>query len=156
MDGRSGLFSFWSLIHPWSQWISGSPIFYLGEKISKQLRLLLKFGKKKNSLFDSRSNWIIKNNWWPFKKVLRKMKFPQPYLGRTYCVLKYLSSLKKEEEMWRLKSRSLWLQVGDKNTSSFTSRPKERQWRNRVEEITTQEGEVLSSIEDIKKATSTF
>jgi hypothetical protein len=32
---------------------------------------------------------------------------------------KYLRSLKKEEELWRLKSRSLWLQADDKNTFFF-------------------------------------
>jgi hypothetical protein len=53
---------------------------------------------------------------------------------------KYVKSLKDEETIWRLKSRSLWLQVGDKNTTFFHKQAKVRQWRNRVEEIKLQSG----------------
>jgi hypothetical protein len=66
-----------------------------------------------------------------------------------------MKSLKDEETLWRMKSRSLWLKVGDKNTSFFHKQEKARQWRNRVEEIKSQSGELISSFEEIKKETST-
>jgi hypothetical protein len=68
---------------------------------------------------------------------------------------KYMKALKDEEMIWRLKSRSLWLQAGDKNTSFFHKQEKARQCRNRVEEIKSQSGEFITSFEEIKKATST-
>ena len=40
-----------------------------------------------------------------------------------------------EEEHWRLKSKSLWLQAGDMNTSCFHKHAKARQYRNNVKEI---------------------
>lgn len=63
---------------------------------------------------------------------------------------KYIKALKREEEMWRIKSKSLWLQAGDKNTNFFHKHAKARQWRNRVEGITTQRSEVLTTMEAIK------
>jgi hypothetical protein len=65
----------------------------------------------------------------------------------------YIKSL-KDESMWRLKSRSVWLQAGDKNMSFFHKQAKVRQWCNMVEEIKTHSREVLSSFEDIKHEAS--
>ena len=66
----------------------------------------------------------------------------------------YLKSLNAEEPMWRLKSRSLWLKDGDKNTSFFHKQARARQWRNRVEEIKTPSGGKTSSFEKIKNLAS--
>jgi hypothetical protein len=55
-----------------------------------------------------------------------------------YVFQKYIKSLKDKESFWRIKSRSQWLQVGDKNMSFFHTQTKVRQWWNRVEEIKTQ------------------
>jgi hypothetical protein len=49
----------------------------------------------------------------------------------------YMRVLHKEEKEWRLKSRALWLQAGDKNTYFFHKQAKARQHRNIVEEIKT-------------------
>jgi hypothetical protein len=38
----------------------------------------------------------------------------------------YQSVLRNEEETWRLKSHSLWLKVGDKNTKLFHNQAKAR------------------------------
>ena len=48
----------------------------------------------------------------------------------------YQKILHEEEETWRLKSRSLWLNSGDKNTKFFQRQTKARLWRNKVKEIT--------------------
>jgi hypothetical protein len=44
----------------------------------------------------------------------------------------YISTLRDEEEKWRLNSRSLWLQAGDRNTKFFHRQFKARVWRNCV------------------------
>jgi hypothetical protein len=52
----------------------------------------------------------------------------------------FQSVLKKEEEMWHIKSHNLWLQAEDKNTSFFHCQSKARLWKNKVEEIKSTEG----------------
>jgi hypothetical protein len=66
---------------------------------------------------------------------------------------KFQSTLKKEEDMWCLKSRSLWLQDGDRNRPFFHNQAKARLWKNKVLEINTSDGEVISSFEEIKTMT---
>jgi len=66
-----------------------------------------------------------------------------------------MKALKDEEFIWRLKSRSLWLQAKDKNTSFFHKQAKAWQCRNKVKEIKSQSGEFITSSEEIKKETST-
>jgi hypothetical protein len=67
---------------------------------------------------------------------------------------KYMKALHNEEMVWRLKSRVLWLQVGDKNTSFFHKHTKARQHKNSMEEIKTRSRALISSFEEIKKATT--
>jgi hypothetical protein len=66
----------------------------------------------------------------------------------------YLRALHNEEKEWRLKSRALWLQAGDKNTSFFHKQAKARQHRNTVEEIKTASGDRVNSFKEIKKEAS--
>jgi hypothetical protein len=66
----------------------------------------------------------------------------------------YIRALHNEEKEWRLKSRALWLQAGDKNTSFFHKQAKARQHKNTVDEIKKATGEVINSFEEIKKEAS--
>jgi len=66
----------------------------------------------------------------------------------------YLRVLHNEEKEWRLKSRALWLQEGDKNTSFFHKHAKTRQHINTVEEIKIASGDRVNSFEEIKKEAS--
>ena len=52
----------------------------------------------------------------------------------------YQKILHKEEETWRLKSRSLWLTSGDRNTKFFQKQTKARIQRKKVKEITKVDG----------------
>ena len=56
----------------------------------------------------------------------------------------------KEEEEARLKSRSLWLKTGDKNTSFFHNTMKIRRARNQIEKIQVESKEVRGA-EELKK-----
>jgi hypothetical protein len=44
----------------------------------------------------------------------------------------YIQALNEEDITWILKSRSLWLQAGDQNTSFFHRQTKTRQWINQI------------------------
>jgi hypothetical protein len=66
----------------------------------------------------------------------------------------YLRALHNEEKEWRLKSRSLWLQAEDKNTSFFYKQAKERQHKNIMDEIKKSTGEIINSFDEIKKEAS--
>jgi hypothetical protein len=44
-------------------------------------------------------------------------------------------SFKKEEEYYKIKSKILWLQAGDKNASYFDKQSKARKQRNNVKDI---------------------
>jgi ribonuclease HI/exonuclease III len=61
-------------------------------------------------------------------------------------------SLRKEEEYWRIKSRSLWLKAGDRNTSFFHRQYRARLSRNHISEIKTTEGQVSKGFTQIKAA----
>ena len=63
----------------------------------------------------------------------------------------YIRALSKEESMWRLNSRSLWLQVGDKNTAFFHRQAKAKQCINQVTEIKTHSRETISDFDQIKQ-----
>jgi hypothetical protein len=63
----------------------------------------------------------------------------------------YICALLEEESMWRLNSRSLWLQAGDKNTAFFHRQAKAKQWINQVIEIKSQSGETISDFDQIKQ-----
>ena len=66
---------------------------------------------------------------------------------------KTYNSFRSEEEYWRLKSRSLWLKAGDRNTTYFHRQYRARLSRNHIAEITTSSGQVHKGFEQIKEAT---
>jgi len=63
----------------------------------------------------------------------------------------YHKACRVEEEYWRQKSRSLWLQVGDKNTSYFHKQFEARKQYKNVSEIQFQD-KLIKDFEGIKKA----
>eukprot|EP00253_Pinus_taeda_P004488 PITA_04488 len=60
-------------------------------------------------------------------------------------------SFRKEEEYWRLKSRSLWLKAGDRNTSFFHQQCRARLSRNYIAEIKTSEGQTCKGFQQVKE-----
>jgi hypothetical protein len=64
--------------------------------------------------------------------------------------MEYQKILHEEEETWRLKSRSLWLTSGDRNTKFFQRQTKARLWRNKVKEITKEDGTKIDDFHQIQ------
>lgn len=58
----------------------------------------------------------------------------------------------KEMEMWRLRSQSVWLQAGDKNTTYFHRQTKVRHHKRIELEIILEDGYVLNIFPNIKEA----
>eukprot|EP00253_Pinus_taeda_P029111 PITA_29111 len=69
-----------------------------------------------------------------------------------YSQRKAYNSFRNEEEFWRLKSRSLWLKAGDRNTTYFHRQYRARISRNHIVEISTSSGQVSRGFEQIKEA----
>lgn len=59
-------------------------------------------------------------------------------------------AFRREEEYWRLKSCSLWLKAGDRNTSFFHRQYKARLSRNHITEIKNEEGQIYNKFDQIK------
>ena len=60
-------------------------------------------------------------------------------------------ALRREEEYWRVNSRSTWLQAGDKNTSFFYKQAECRKNHNTIREIHSQ-GQTFNKFDEIKQA----
>ena len=105
------------------------------------------------------SHWRSKNNT-NSGKIISKLKSE---IQKTYdspCIdYAHLSSLKAqlqlqyrlEEEFWRMKSRVLWLQAGDRNTKFFHAKAKQRRNYNRISYIQDEKGKIITKAKDIFK-----
>lgn len=61
-----------------------------------------------------------------------------------------------EEEEWTLKSRSLWLKVGDKNIAFFHNVARIRRIPNQINSIKDNEGKEVIGQEEIKKEACSY
>lgn len=59
--------------------------------------------------------------------------------------------LAREESFWRQKSRECWLREGDRKTSFFHKSAKVRRCSNRRQQIKSNQGNILTKIEDINR-----
>ena len=70
-----------------------------------------------------------------------------------FAQLKTFHYFYQEEDHLRLKSHSLWLQAGDKNTTFFHRKCKARISRNHISEISSSEGGVIKGHDQLNQAT---
>ena len=68
----------------------------------------------------------------------------------------YQNVLRREEEIWRLKSRSLCLQAGDKNTKYFHNQDKYWQFWNNVSEISLEDETIVTDFAETKYAAKSY
>ena len=68
---------------------------------------------------------------------------------------KYHKACREEETYWRVKSRTLWLQAGDKNTMFFHKQAQARKIYNSINEIQVQD-QVIKDFSGIKEAAHSF
>ena len=60
-------------------------------------------------------------------------------------------AFKREQEYWRLKSRSTWLKAGDRNTSFFHKQCRTRISKNNISKISSKSGEMVKGFSQIKQ-----
>ena len=58
-----------------------------------------------------------------------------------------IKTLMEQEEVWRLKSKELWLQSGDKNNKFFQAYTKGRESQNTMWSLRNEENEDITSFE---------
>jgi hypothetical protein len=79
-----------------------------------------------------------------------------PSYEETKIVERLAELLSREEVMWRQRSQIQWLSEGDRNTSFFHLRACQRKRRNKISELTKQDGIVLSDEGEMGRAANDF
>jgi hypothetical protein len=134
----------------WNTWIFGTPVFIWEQKLS-MVKQALKQWAKSFFISPSMEKIQIKHKLEEFQKNIENKEItPQIQKEELNLQCSYQNVLRKEEEFWRLKSRSLWLQARDKNTNFFHNQAKYRQLQNNVSKITLEDGTIVTDFIEIK------
>lgn len=134
--------------------VQGSPFFLCEEKMRRLKRELKEWAKrlktptsKRKEMHDSLVGHQLTMEKHDVTQILLKKEVePQKYLHR---------ASRDEEELWRQKSRNLWLQAEDKSTSCFHKQAEARKHFKTVNEIHYQ-NTIVKDFEGIKRATHSF
>jgi hypothetical protein len=110
------------------------PLFVWEEKL-RRLKVNLKmWAKKLGSPMDERKR--IQKTLERHQSIMEEAQVTQELLNReSELQRKYHKSCREEEIYWRVKSRALWLQDGDKNTTFFHKQAQARKNYNSISEI---------------------
>ena len=144
---------FWeTMSEVWSQYVDGSPSYVWEQKLKRTKYALKAWIKKPLSTpYSSRKETV---------KVLANIQFSmeeseitKPLLIREkFAQANYFLSFRQEEEFLHLKSRSLWLQAGDKNLAYFHRRCRLRLSRNHISKKNSSEGVAIKGQLELKQA----
>jgi exonuclease III len=138
----------------WNVPITGSP-FYVWEEKLRRLKINLKmWAKKLGSPLDERKR--VQKTLERHQLVMEETHVTQELLNRESEIQsKYHKSCREEETYWRMKSRALWLQDGDKNTTFFHKQTQARINYNSISEIQWQD-QVYKDSQSIKEAAHSY
>jgi hypothetical protein len=134
----------------WSTSVTGSPNFVWEQKLKITKKALKEWSKLPVSNPNTQRKELVQQ----LGKLQNEME--TIYIAKTdlekeqATQCKTYRSFRNEEEYWRLKSRSLWLEAGDRNTSYFHRQFKAHLSRNHISEITTNDRKLCKGIDQIK------
>ena len=138
----------------WNRQIQGSPFYVWEEKLRALKRRLKEWAKTLKTPATKRKESL--ENLAALQSSMEDSAVTQSLLQKEVELQKSLHKASRDkEEYWRQKSRNLWLQVGDKNTSFFHKQAEARKQFKNISEIHSQDA-VVKDFEGIKRAAFTF
>eukprot|EP00253_Pinus_taeda_P005679 PITA_05679 len=136
----------------WRIEISGSPS-YVWEQKMKNTKKALKEWIKKVTVTPTSQRKDVVNQLEDLQGEMEEKDISAMDLDNEKTAQrKTYNSFRIEEEYWRIKSRSLWLKAGDRNTKYFHRQYRARLSRNHIAEIITSRGQVCRGFDQIKEA----
>eukprot|EP00253_Pinus_taeda_P029738 PITA_29738 len=136
----------------WSQHVEGSPCFIWETKL-KRTKKALKDWAKESYQEPEETKKKVKNELEDVQARIEEHGLSQQNKEQENALYAQLTHINREEEIkWRIKSRQLWLQGGDKNTTYFHKHATARKLRNNVNTILDIEGNRHSTQEAIRNA----
>jgi len=119
----------------WGQHIEGSP-GYIWEKKLKNVQKSLRFWAKSHYKEPEKEKHELKFQIVELQCAIEQKEYHQNEKIQEEELYNKLSRIKRrEEEKWRIKSRQIWLESGEKNTSFFHKQATARQVRNTITAI---------------------
>jgi hypothetical protein len=116
----------------WSTWVNETLVFIWEKKLKKTKQVLKEWAKA--SCPSTKEE--VKRHKQKLEEIHMEIEdkevHPKHLEQEKTHLQNYIRALHNEEKEWRLKSRALWLQAGDKNTSFFHKQAKARQHQNSV------------------------
>jgi len=139
----------------WAISIKGSPSFVWEQKL-KATKIALKDWIKKPTSTPTSHHKFATQKLADLQVELENKEISNPDLVQEQeAQVKSYQSYPQEEEYWRLKSRSLWLKAGDRNTSFFHRQYRARLSQNHISELTSSDGTILKGNDQLKGAAET-
>jgi hypothetical protein len=135
----------------WNCWIKGSPNFIWEHKLKRTKNFLKEWDKSKKEKYLDNKNKKIRAMEETRRKMEKEAITHSLLIKEHQDFIEYQKIMHTEEEQWRLKSRSLWLKAGDRNTKYFQRQAKARLWRNKVFEITREDGTKINDFCQIQE-----
>ena len=138
----------------WSKYVVGSPNFLFEQKL-KNTKLMLKKWVKSPLPSPTTNRKGSVSELFAIQIGMENCEITSSQLAlKQLAQFKSSQSFRHEEEHLRLKSRSLWLMVGDKNSAYFHRQCRNRLSRNHISEIPIGDGVTIKGQDLLKQSAS--